>query len=75
MELEEAKAECERWFSYHKMQDEMSKALQELAADRRAGRCDDAEMRIRRSNIGSVASVYDGTNLADAVRIILKHVK
>ena len=77
MTLDEAKKECQRWLDYHKMQDEECKKLQELAADRRAGRCNEEEGRARRLEIQGYRNsptVYDGANLADAVRALLKHV-
>lgn len=73
--LAEAKAECERWFAYLKSQEDQSKELQKLAADRRAGRCDAWEGERRRNEIqGNGLTVYDGSNLADAVRILLKNI-
>ena len=78
MTLDEAKKECQRWFDRHNRQSEESKKLQELAADRRAGRCSQKEGVARRIEIQGYRSsptVYDGANLADAVRVLLKHVK
>ena len=78
MTLDEAKKECARWFDHHKLQDDASKKLQELAADRRAGRCTEKEGVARRNEIQgyrTAPTVYDGANLADAVRVLLKHVK
>ena len=62
MDVDEAKAECQRWLDYLKRQEEKSIALQRLAADRRAGRCDEKEMRRRMgqyqiSNLGRVKSL------------------
>ena len=75
MSLSEAKAECDRWFAYHKSQEDMAVALQKLAADRRSGRCDAREGERRRAEIqGNGVTVYDGGNLADAVRVLLDHV-
>ena len=73
--LPQAKEECQRWFDYLKSQEDQSIALQRLAADRRAGRCDAAEGQRRRIEIqGHGVTVYDGANLADAVRILLKNI-
>lgn len=73
--LDQAKEECERWFAYLKAQEDQSLALQKLAADRRSGSCDEIEGRRRRDAIqGNGLTVYDGGNLADAVRILLKNV-
>ena len=77
MTLDEAKKECHRWFDYHKQQDDECKKLQELAADRRAGRCSEEEGRVRRLKIQGYRNsptVYDGANLAEAVLVLLKHV-
>lgn len=72
MTLDEAKAECECWLSHLKEQEDRAVALQRLAADRRAGRCDAREGERRRIEIqGSGVTVYDGGNLADAVRVLL----
>ena len=73
--LPQAKAECQRWFDYLQSQEDQSKALQQLAADRRSGRCDAAEGVRRRAAIqGNGLTVYDGADLADAVRVLLKNI-
>ena len=73
--LTDAKAECERWFAYLQSQEDRSKKLQKLAADRRAGRCDALEGERRCNAIqGNALTVYDGSNLADAVRVLLKNI-
>lgn len=75
MKLEDAKAECERWFSHLQSQEDQAKALAELAADRRSGRCDAIEGERRRAAIqGNGVTVYDGSNLHAAVKTLLKHV-
>lgn len=74
MKLDEAKAECARWFAYIDRQRERSIGLQKLAADRRAG-LDDAEKDRRLRAIDRSVTVYDGANLEQAVRVLLKHVK
>lgn len=74
MNLTEAKAECQRWFDRLQSQEDQSKALQVLAADRRSGRCDRVEGERRRAEIqGNGIAVYDGANLVEAVRVLLKH--
>ena len=75
MTLDEAKEECERWFDYLKSQEDKSIALQRLAADRRSGRCDAKECQRRMAEIqGNGLTVYDGANLHDAVKTLLRHV-
>lgn len=72
MNIDEAKTECQRWLDYLKRQEEKSLALQKLAADRRAGRCDEKEMRRRMGDInGPTVTVYDGARLAEAVRVLM----
>lgn len=71
MTMKEAKEECERWLAYLKRQEERSIALQKLATDRRAGTCDDVEMRRRMAAIDRSITVYDGARLADAVRVLI----
>jgi hypothetical protein len=76
MNLSQAKSECERWFTYLQHQEDKSKALQVLAADRRSGLCDAREGERRRDAIqGNGLTVYDGANLSDAVRVLLKEIK
>lgn len=72
MKLEEAKAECERWFAYLKRQEEKSLAIQKIAAARRSGEMDEAEGRRRVRMIDSGVTVYDGANLEKAVRVLIK---
>ena len=73
MSLTEARAECQRYLDYLARQEAKSKALQMLAADRRAGRCDDREKDRRVAEImGPSPTVYDGGNLADAIRVLMK---
>jgi hypothetical protein len=75
MKLSQAKAECESWFAHLQRQENRSKALQLLAADRRAGLCDAREGERRRIAIqGNGLTVYDGANLCDAVKVLLKAV-
>lgn len=71
----DAKMECIRYLDYLDKERAKSEALQHLANDRRAGRCDDAEKDRRMADImGRSPTVYDGGNLADAIRILLKHI-
>lgn len=75
MTLDDAKAECKRWFAHLQQEDERVIALQQLAADRRSGRCDAKEGERRRAEIqGNGITVYDGANLHEAVKTLLKHV-
>lgn len=75
MKLEQAKAECERWFAHMQREEDKSIALQKLASDRRMGRCSAEEGKRRRGIImGPSPAVYDGANLADAVKTLLKYV-
>ena len=74
MTLAEAKAECERWFTHLGHQKDKAAALQKLAGDRRTGQCDEQEGRRRLLGIQeSNPTVYDGANLHDAVKVLLKH--
>ena len=73
MTLSEARAECRRYLDYLARENKKSVALQRLAADRRAGRCDDREKdRRMRDIMGPSPTVYDGGNLADAIAVMLK---
>ena len=72
MTLGDAKAECERWFSHLADLDRKSSDLQKLAADRRNGLCDEAEGKRRLAAIQSNGvTVYDGSRLHDAVKVLL----
>lgn len=74
MKLDEAKAECQRYLNYLQSQEDKSAALQRLAAERRAGKHTAAEaQRIIQQIQGAGLTVYDGGNLADAIRAILSH--
>lgn len=72
MKLDEAKAECERWFAYLKRQEEKCVAMQKIASERRQGLLDEAEGRRRQRSLDNGLTVYDGANLAKAVRVLLK---
>lgn len=72
MTLTEARHECRRYLDYLKQEEAKSLALQKLAADRRAGISDDREKdRRMRDIMGSSPTVYDGANLAEAVKVLL----
>ena len=73
MTLDEARAECRRYLDYLKRQEAKSLALQKLAADRRAGRCDDREKdRRMRDIMGPSPVVYDGGNLERAIIVLMR---
>ena len=73
MTLEEARAECRRYLDYLKRQKSKSLALQKLASDRRAGRCDDREKdRRMREIMGPSPVVYDGGNLERAIVVLMR---
>jgi hypothetical protein len=74
MTLNEAKAECERWFAYLKRQEEKSLALQKLATARRTGEIDEREGQRRLRTIQGSPTVYDGANLEKAVRVLLNNI-
>lgn len=75
MQLDEAKAECERWFASLQRQKDKAIAMQKIASARRLGEIDQAEGRRRvRALDGCSVTVYDGANLEKAVRVLLKHV-
>jgi len=72
MTPDEAKVECERWLTNCDERRRKSREMQQLAADRRAGRCDAEEAAVRLKNIHFAAPlVYDGANLEEAVRVLL----
>lgn len=72
-ELKEARAECRRYLDYLAVQEKKSIALQKLAADRRAGRCDDREKDRRMRDInGPSPVIYDGAGLAEAIKVLLR---
>ena len=73
MNLTEARQECLRYLDYLEREEAKSTALQRLASDRRAGRCDDREKDRRMAEImGPSPTVYDGGNLAEAIKVLLK---
>lgn len=74
MDKQQAIAECERWLAYLDRQRERSTALQRLASECRAdlGK-DDARRRLAQIDRG--VTVYDGSNLEQAVRFLLGKIK
>lgn len=74
MNLTDAKAECQRWLDYLDRQKARSIVIQQIAADRRAGKCsyEDGQKRLRKVDNG--LTVYDGARLADAVQFLLHRV-
>ncbi len=76
MTIAEAKAECERWFSYIKRQEDKSIAIQKVAAAVRAGEIDQDEARRRVRGLDNCSvTVFNGANLQKAVQVLMKHVK
>lgn len=72
MTLEEAKAECGRWFAYLERQRLRSLELQQLASARRAGILTLEEANQRMHQMDTI-TVYDGAELEKAVKVLLKH--
>ena len=75
MSIDDAKAECERWFTYINKQQDKLIAIQKIAADRRSGKTTEDEARRLLQRRDRDVTVYDGANLEKAVRVLLKHVK
>lgn len=75
MNLTEAKAECQRWLDYLKLQEEKSLGLQMLASERRRGivTADEAKARMRAIDDRMSLRVYDGAKLAEAVAYLVRH--
>lgn len=74
MKLQEARAECERWFAYLRSQKYKSENLQRIASRRLSGEITLDEARLEMRKIDSDVTVYDGANLEKAVRVLLKHI-
>ena len=73
MTLTEARHECQRYLNYLDVQKAKSVALQKLASDRRNGKCGDGEKERRMRDImGPSPTVYDGANLAEAIKVLMK---
>lgn len=75
MDREEAIRECERWFAHLEKQKEKSIRLQELAAHARKGKAEQLEAQAEVRKMDRQPRVYDGSRLADAVRVLIKEVK
>lgn len=73
MTVDEAKAECERWFAYLQRQKDRSVEIQKIASDVRTGAIapEEGQKRVRRID-GCSVTVYDGANLEKSVRVLLK---
>lgn len=73
MTLDEAKAEGQRWLDYLKRQEEKSVAIQRIAGAVRRKEIDSAEgkRQLRAIDDRSSLTVYDGTKLADAVKLLI----
>lgn len=74
MTLPQARAECQLWLDHLERQKRRAKEMQQLAADRRSGKCTEEEGRRRLAAIdnGRGVTVYDGAKLAEAVTLLLK---
>jgi len=75
MNIEEAKAECNRWLAYLEKQKEKSIIVQELAKDVRLGKISSDHAKKRLRDIDRGVTVYDGAKLAEAVKLLLKNCK
>lgn len=75
MNLMQAKVECQRWLAYLERQKEKSVTIQQIAADRRNGVCDEQQAKRRlRAIDGCGVTVFDGARLSEAVKFLLKEV-
>lgn len=75
MKINEAIDECRRYLEHADREKDKSIALQRLAADVRMGKCSALERDTRmRKIMGERPTIYDGGNLEDAIRSLLKHV-
>lgn len=75
MKLDEAKAECERWFAYNQRQKERAEAFAKIASQVRSGELSSDEGRRKQRSIdGCSVTVFDGARLEQAVKLLLKHV-
>lgn len=74
MNIEQAKAECQRWLDYLERQKDDAAAMGRIAADRRNGRCtlEEGKRRVAEIDRRKGVTVYDGAKLADAVRLLIK---
>lgn len=71
MNRKEAVAECERWLAYLDRQKEKSAKIAALAAQSRRGEITPDEGRRQLRIIDESPTVYDGSRLADAVRVLI----
>lgn len=75
MKLQEAKEECERWLAHLDEQKERLDNLQRVAAMRRRGGMSLSEAREKIDEFDRRApTVYDGSRLADAIRVMLQQI-
>ena len=75
MKLEEAKAECARWFAYLDKQREKAVAMQKIATEVRTKKIDENEARRRVRTLDNTGlTVYDGSNLEKAVKVLLQNI-
>lgn len=76
VKIDEAKAECERWFRHLQRQKDKAAEMGRIALDRRNGAIDESEVKRRvRALDNCSVTVFDGANLEKAVRALLKHVR
>ena len=76
MNIEQAKAECQRWLDYLQKQKENTIAVQQIAAGRRNGSIlkEEALRRLQVIDNKSSLTVYDGSKLAEAVKLLIAKV-
>ena len=74
MNLDEARAEGQRWLDYLKRQEEKSVAIQKIAGAVRRKEIDSAEgkRQLRAIDDRSSLTVYDGAKLAEAVALLIR---
>lgn len=76
MTIAEATEECERWFAHLDRQREKTRLIAQLAAERKAGTCTQAEAERRMRVIdGAGVTVFDGAKLEQAVKSLLAHIR
>ena len=73
MTLDEAKAEGQRWLNYLAAQEEKSVAIQKLATEVRRDKMahEEAKRRLKAIDDRCSLTVYDGTRLAEAVKLLI----
>lgn len=74
MKIDQAKEECQRWLDYLERQKAKTAAIQQIASDRRSGKCtqDEGKARLRAIDNPSSVTVYDGSRLAEAVAVLMR---